>query len=630
MCGLTGYWKTGGGDANEMQTQVGRMADALVHRGPDDSGTWVDADCGLALGFRRLAILDLTPAGHQPMRSSSGRYVIVFNGEVYNFAELRKELEALGGRFQGGSDTEVMLAAIEAWGVEAATKRFVGMFAFALWDRKERCLSLARDRLGKKPLYYGWAGQTFLFGSELKALRAHPDSRADVDRGALWLFLRQCYVPAPYSIYKGIMSLPPGCIVRIDSPAVRSGAPQPYWSLREVAERGAREPFTGSDSEATDRLDVLLQDAVRLRMIADVPLGAFLSGGVDSSTVVALMQAQSSRPVKTFSIGFSESGYDEAQHAKAVAKHLGTDHKELYVTPAHAQAVIPRLAEIYDEPFADMSQIPTFLVSELARKSVTVSLSGDGGDELFAGYDRYYETELYWNKVNLFPAPLRRLIGRAMNAAPAGSRIGRRLRSYSEVFRAKSAEELFLRGVSQWRAVSEIVIDGSVPPTVFTEPSRWPEGCGIIERLQYIDSMSYLPDDIFTKVDRASMAVSLEARVPLTDHRVVEFGWSLPQRLKLRGSRGKWVLREVLHRYVPRALVERPKMGFSVPVGQWLRGPLRDWGEALLDERRLRNEGYFHPEPIRQKWSEHLAGTRNWEYDLWNVLMFQAWLAKWG
>ena len=461
-------------------------------------------------------------------------------------------------------------------------------------------------------------------------MRAHPDSKADVDRGALSLFLRQCYVPAPYSIYKGIMSLPPGCTVRIESPAVRSGTPQPYWSLREVAERGAREPFTGSDAEATDRLDALLQDAVRLRMIADVPLGAFLSGGVDSSTIVALMQAQSTRPVKTFSIGFAESGYDEAQHAKAVAKHLGTDHKELYVTPSHAQAVIPRLAEIYDEPFADMSQIPTFLVSQLARQSVTVSLSGDGGDELFAGYNRYFETESYWKKISLIPAPFRRLIGSAMNAAPAGSRFGRRLRSRSEVFRAKTPEELYLRGVSQWRALSEIVIDGSVPPTVFTEPSRWPAGCGMIDRLQFMDSVSYLPDDIFTKVDRASMAVSLEVRVPLTDHRVVEFGWSLPQRLKLRGSQGKWVLREVLHRYVPRALVERPKMGFSVPVGKWLCGPLRDWGEALLDESRLRNEGYFHPGPIRQKWNEHLAGTRNWEYDLWNVLMFQAWLEKWG
>ena len=613
-----------------MQEQIGRMADTLVHRGPDDSGTWIDAECGLAFGFRRLAILDLTPAGHQPMHSASGRYVIVFNGEVYNFSELRKELEALGGKFHGGSDTEVMLAAIEAWGIEAAVKRFVGMFAFALWDRKERSLSLARDRLGKKPLYYGWAGQTFLFGSELKALRAHRDCGKEVDRGALSLFLRHGFVPAPHSIYKGIRQLSPACIVRIASPASPAASPQPYWSLREVAERGAREPFAGSDAEATDRLDALLHDAVRLRMIADVPLGAFLSGGVDSSTVVALMQAQSSRPVKTFSIGFDENGYDEAQHAKAVAGHLGTEHTELYVTAAHAQTVIPRLPEIYDEPFADMSQIPTFLVSELARRSVTVSLSGDGGDELFAGYHRYAGNERIWRKLCRLPRALRRLIGCGMKVAGTGTRSGRYLLRRSDIFLLKTSEEFYLRNISHWRSPSDVVIDGFEPPTVFTDSSRLPAGTGFTERMQFIDSMSYLPDDIFTKVDRASMAVSLEARVPLIDHRVVEFGWTLPRRFKVRGSQTKWLLREVLHRYVPRAMVERPKMGFSVPIGEWIRGPLRDWAEALLDERRLRDEGYFRPGPIREKWSEHLAGTGNWEYYLWNVLMFQAWLEKWG
>ena len=630
MCGFTGYWKNGAGGAPEMEDQIGRMTATLTHRGPDDSGVWTDAECGLALGFRRLAILDLTPAGHQPMRSASGRYVIVFNGEVYNFAELRKALDGSGHEFRGGSDTEVMLAAIEAWGLEAAVQRFTGMFAFALWDRKERSLALVRDRLGKKPLYYGWAGQTLLFGSELKALRAHRDFRAEVDRGALTLFLRHGAVPAPYCIYKGIRQLPPGCLVRIAAPDSPPPAPEPYWSLREVAERGAREPFTASPEEATGQLDTLLREAVRLRMVADVPLGAFLSGGVDSSTVVALMQAQSSRPVRTFSIGFEESGFNEAHHAKAVANHLGTDHTELCVTAAEARAVIPRLPEIYDEPFADSSQIPTFLLAQLTRKSVTVSLSGDGGDELFAGYMRYSETEDYWRNLRRIPAILRRGISRGMRLPGKGSRLGRRLRHHSDLVGIETPEALYTRFLSHWKTPAEVVLGGFEPPTVFTEPSRWPVGGGLLERMQFMDSVSYLPEDIFTKVDRASMAASLEARVPLMDHRVVEFAWSLPRALKIRGGQGKWILREVLHRYVPRALLDRPKMGFNVPIGTWLRGPLRDWAEALLDERRLRDENYFRPEPIREKWGEHLRGERDWEYYLWDVLMFQAWLGRWG
>lgn len=630
MCGLTGYWKTGGGRAPEMQAQIERMTRTLVHRGPDDSGTWIDAECGLALGFRRLAILDLTPAGHQPMPSASGRYVIAFNGEVYNFAELRKELEARGDCFRGGSDTEVMLAAIEAWGLEAATQRFVGMFAIALWDRQERQLALVRDRLGKKPLYYGWAGQSLLFGSEPKALRAHADCGAAVDRGALTLFLRHGFVPAPYSIYQGMRQLPPGHILRLTSPAAaQTAVPQPYWSLREVAERGARAPFAGSDQEATDRLEALLREAIRLRMVADVPLGAFLSGGVDSSVVVALMQAQSPRPVRTFSIGFAESQYDEAQYAKAVAQHLGAEHTELYVTPEHARDVIPRLPEIYDEPFADISQIPTFLLAQMARRHVTVSLSGDGGDELFAGYARYAETERYWQKLSRIPRALRGVIGGGMKAVGQGSRLGRLLARRADVLGMKTPEEFYLRNSSQWKAPAEVVLGGSEPPTVFTDPARWPAGGGFTERMQFLDASSYLSDDIFTKVDRASMAVSLEARVPLTDHRVVEFGWSLPRHLKVREDRTKWILRAVLERYVPRPLIERPKMGFGVPMGAWLRGPLRDWAETLLAERRLRDEGYFRPAPIRERWRAHLSGESEGEYYLWNVLMFQAWLDKW-
>ena len=437
-------------------------------------------------------------------------------------------------------------------------------------------------------------------------------------------------MPAPYCIYKGLRQLPPASIVRLTAPDLQTAAPEPYWSLREVAERGARAPFAASPEEATGQLDTLLREAVRLRMIADVPLGAFLSGGIDSSTVVALMQAQSSRPVRTFSIGFEESGFDEAPHARAVAQHLGTEHTELYVTGGQAQAVIPQLAEIYDEPFADSSQIPTFLLSQLTRKSVTVSLSGDGGDELFAGYERYAETEDYWRKLSRVPAILRRGISGGMRLPGQGSRLGRRLRNYADVVRIETPEALYTRFLSHWKSPAEVVIGGFEPPTVFTEPSRWPAGGGLLERMQFMDSVSYLPEDIFTKVDRASMAVSLEARMPLLDHHVVEFAWTLPRALKIRGAQGKWILREVLHRYVPRALLDRPKMGFSVPTGAWLRGPLRDWAETLLEERRLRDEGYFRPEPIREKWSEHLRGESNGEYYLWDVLMFQAWLERWG
>jgi asparagine synthase (glutamine-hydrolysing) len=529
---------------------------------------------------------------------------------------LRKELEARGERIRGGSDTEVMLAAIETWGLEAAVKRFAGMFAFALWDRKDRSLALARDRLGKKPLYYGLAGETLLFGSELKALRAYRNFNAEVDRGSLSLFLRYNSLPAPYSIYKGIFQLQPGCILRIPSPAARTASPEAYWSFREVAERGMHNPLVADDGEAVDQLESLLREAVRLRMIADVPLGAFLSGGVDSSTIVAMMQAQSSRPVRTFSIGFDEDGFDEAGHAKAVAARLGTEHTELYVSAADAQAVIPRLPEIYDEPFADASQIPTFLVSQLARRSVTVSLSGDGADELFAGYPHYVGmAEGIWKKLRWCPAPVRRGIGSGMSALGGWG---------------KGPEALYHRIVSHWKTPADVVIGGFEPPTTRTNPALWPEGGEFAERMLFFDSVSYLPDDIFTKVDRASMAASLEARMPLMDHRVVEFAWRLPLRLKIRNGQGKWILREVLYRYLPRELMDRPKMGFCVPIASWLRGPLRDWAEALLDENRLRQEGYFHPEPIRERWREHLQGVDNWEYYLWDVLMFQAWAEKWG
>ena len=630
MCGFAGFWTGIATSADEMRATVARMSGTLVHRGPDDSGDCIDADAGLALGFRRLAIRDLSPAGHQPMQSASGRHVIVFNGEVYNAEEMRDELAKRGATFRGHSDTEVMLAAIEAWGIDAAVRRFVGMFAFAVWDRTERTLTLARDRMGEKPLYYGVHGGTLLFGSELKALRAHPAFLAEVDRGVLSLFLRHSAVPSPYSIYKGIRQLPPAGMVRITRPAAEPPQPQPYWSLREHIERGARDPYSGPDSEAVDRLESLLRDAVRLQMVADVPLGAFLSGGVDSSTIVALMQAQSTRPVKTFSIGFEEDGFDEAPFAAAVAKRLHTEHTELYVTAAETRAAIPRMPEIYDEPFADPSQIPTYILSELTRKSVTVSLSGDAGDELFAGYDRYSEVARLWSKIGRIPASLRRALAGGMSILGSGSKLARRLAHLSDIFRVSGPEALYLRMFSHWKDPASVVIGGTEPPTIFTDPARWPEACTLTRRMPYLDSMSYLPDDIFTKVDRASMAVSLETRVPMADHRVVEFAAGIPHSLKERQGRRKWILREVLYRYVPPSLIERPKAGFSVPLDGWLRGPLREWAESLLDESRLRREGFFHPAPVRKKWTEHLAGRGHWHYYLWDVLMFQAWHARWN
>jgi asparagine synthase (glutamine-hydrolysing) len=649
VCGLVGIWERGSRGSPDLSIRIAQMADTLQHRGPDDSGVWTDSERGVALGFRRLSIVDLSPQGHQPMVSESGRFVIIFNGEVYNFMALRQELEGAGHRFRGHSDTEVMLAAIEEWGFEAAVKRFVGMFAFVLWDAKERTLSLVRDRLGIKPLYYGWMGDTFVCGSELKALRAHPNFRAEVDRGALTLFMRHNYIPAPYSIYQGIRQLEPGSILTIEASDTSLRTPIPYWSAKDVAERGVSEPFSGSDEEAVEALDGLLREAVGLRMIADVPLGAFLSGGVDSSTVVALMQAQSDRPVKTFSIGVDKAGYDEAQHAAAVAMHLGTDHTELYVTPSEARAVIPLLPAMYDEPFADSSQIPTFLVSRLARQHVTVSLSGDGGDELFCGYNRYFLANSIWRKVSHLPAGARKGLGRGITAVDVAhydkllgwmspltgsfgsmGTTGDKLHKLGEVLAVRNREELYLSMVSHWRWPEHVVVDGWEPPTALTDRSQWANLPDFNRGMMYLDTITYLPNDILTKVDRASMAVSLEARVPLLDHAMVEFAWRLPIGLKVRNGQGKWILRQVLYKYVPKELIERPKMGFGVPIDSWLRGPLREWAESLLDERRLRDEGYLQPAAVRALWREHLSGERNWQGRLWNILMFQAWLEQWG
>jgi asparagine synthase (glutamine-hydrolysing) len=641
MCGISGFLDTTcQSNSLELEAAVTRMTDRIWRRGPDDSGAWVDPTAGVALGFRRLAIIDLSPTGHQPMASGDGRFVIVFNGEVYNFEELRRELLSLGHAFRGTSDTEVMLEAVCQWGLEAAVKRFNGMFAFALWDRRERRLHLVRDRLGIKPLYYGWMGPVFLFGSELKAMAAHPAFQGEIDRNALALYLRHNCVPGPYSIYQGIFKLLPASILTIDPAAnPRSGAPQAYWSAREVVERGVSQPFTGTEREAADALDTLLRESVRLRMIADVPLGAFLSGGVDSSLIVALMQAQSTRPVKTFTIGFHEARFNEAEYARAVAAHLGTEHTELYVTPAEARAVIPSLPELYDEPFSDSSQIPTHLVAKLARQHVTVSLSGDGGDELFAGYNRYFWGRRLWRQVGWIPRPLRSAVGdfgRRISPAtwdkwlsPSGySELGEKSRKVFEILGARNPEDIYARLVGHWKKPEQVVIGSVEPPTLLSDRAAWSFLPDFTQSMMYYDLVTYLTDDILAKVDRACMGISLEARVPLLDdHRVVEFAWRLPLSMKLRDGKGKYLLRQVLYRYVPREMIERPKQGFSVPIDSWLRGPLRDWAEDLLNEDRLQREGFFNPQPIRQKWLAHLEGSRPDHYCLWDVLMFQAWLA---
>jgi len=651
MCGFAGFLASShAAGPDTLGATAVRMAQTLHHRGPDDGGVWVDAEAGIALGFRRLAILDLSPEGHQPMLSACGRYVVAFNGEIYNYRAIRKELEKqpIGPTpsFRGSSDTEVLLAAVCRWGLERAVRRFVGMFAFALWDRKERMLHLVRDRIGEKPLYYGWMGGTFLFGSELKALQAHPAFEGAVDRAALAAYVQHSYVPGPYCIYKGLRKLTPGTILTLG--ATRPGTtptPESYWDARQVADAGMSAPFRGSEADAVDHLDRLLREAIAQQMMADVPLGAFLSGGIDSSTVVALMQAQSTRPVETFTIGFHEQGYDEAVHAKAVARHLGTRHTELYITPGEAMGVIPALPTMYDEPFADVSQIPTSLVSQLARRSVTVSLSGDGGDELFAGYNRYLHFIRLWNRIKRIPVASRRKIAAVLKAVPTmgwdrvlgmarpvlarmlGVHIdGERVHRLADlVARADGLGDLYLKSI-QTCCPDSLVLGATGPRVRITDRVTWAGFADPAHTVMLLDLFTYLPDNILVKVDRASMGVSLESRAPFLDHRVVEFAWQLPMTMKIRGGRGKWLLRQVLYQYVPRDLVERPKMGFGVPIGAWLGGPLRDWAESLLEVRRLRAEGYFDPAPIRQRWEEHLAGRRDWRYFLWAILMFQAWL----
>jgi len=640
MCGLTGFVDLARrAPEAELRQRVEAMAETLRHRGPDDGGAWVDAGAGVALGFRRLSIIDLSRHGHQPMVSAGGRYVMVFNGEVYNFKALRAELEGAGARFRGASDTEVALEAIARWGLEAAVGRFVGMFAAALWDREQRTLHLIRDRLGVKPLYWGRRGNLVLFGSELKALRAHPGWTPEIDRNAAAAYFRHAYVPAPYSIYEGVGKVMPGTIVSMGPGGEEKT--RTYWSMAGARDAGKARPLDVGADEAADALDALVRDSVTLRMVADVPLGAFLSGGIDSSTVVAHMQAASARPVKTFTIGFAEAAVNEAEDAKRVAAHLGTDHTELIVTPDRARAVIPKLAEWYDEPFADASQIPTALVSELARRDVTVSLSGDGGDEAFGGYDRYVQGRDLWARMRAIPAPLRPLAAGLIRALPvaawnavfslAPARLtpgqkGRTLHWLAGNLASGDFDAFFRRLVSIWDAPGRLVPgareavspvwDGMAPADV-------------VERMMYLDAVTYLPDDILAKLDRASMAFGLEAREPLLDHRIFEFAWRLPAGLRVRGGTGKRLLRQVLARYVPPELTERPKMGFSLPLAGWLRGPLRDWAEDLLAEKRLAGDGILDPAPVAEAWTRLLAGQPGADARVWSVLMFQAWRERW-
>jgi asparagine synthase (glutamine-hydrolysing) len=656
MCGFTGALCSIA--KKDLEQSIRNMTETIHHRGPDDVGVWADESVGIALGHRRLSIVDLSSAGHQPMHSSCDRFVIVFNGEIYNHLDLRNQLsvDSRQHQWKGHSDTETLLACFEAWGIEQTLAKTVGMFALALWDKQERKLYLTRDRLGEKPLYYGWVDGAFVFGSELKALRAYPGFNNAISRDALSLYLQYNYVPTPHSIYENIYKLTPGCCLSLTAAAVvtsLSVAPavdgeydgltlHRWWSLGEAVESGSKHIIKNED-DAIEGIDTRLRESIRLQSIADVPLGAFLSGGVDSSAIVALMQSEAVSPVKTFTIGFSESEHNEAVYAKKVAKHLGTEHTELYLSSSDALDVIPRLPDLYDEPFADSSQIPTFLVSQMAKQHVTVALSGDGGDELFGGYNRYLWSRRIWDKFSWLPFAARTALGKLMLSQPAGridhlaqflfrlvsrdgvNLLGEKVHKVAELLlRARSMDDLYRSVIVTWKLPLPVV--GAEVGDLFAEFMSIPEFASVEERMMYFDTLSYLPNDILCKVDRAAMGVSLETRVPFLDHRVVEYAWQLPLSMKIKDGQGKWLLRQLLYKHVPKTLIERPKQGFAIPLAEWLRGPLRDWAEVLLDEQRLRQEGYFDPDPILYRWNEYQAGRGNWQHHLWSVLMFQAWL----
>lgn len=643
MCGITGFFSK---HTAFSESVCQHMVSKLNHRGPDSKGVWFDSQSGIALGHSRLAILDLSVAGHQPMESACKRFVLVFNGEIYNHLVIRKKLIREGYAFswRGHSDTETLVAGISFWGIKKTLQESSGMFAVALWDRQEMSLTLARDRMGEKPVYYGWQGNSFVFGSELDAIKAHPQFENTIDRDSLCLLLRHNTISSPHSIYKGISKLDPGTILTLSSKSKAINL-DTYWSMRSVASAGIENPFNGSHHDAVLGLESLLSSAVFDQMQSDVPLGAFLSGGIDSSTIVSLMQSQSSKKINTFSIGFSEKEYDEAQQAKAIAKHLGTAHTELYVSHTDALSVIPQLPKMFDEPFADSSQIPTYLVSQLAKKHVDVALTGDGGDELFGGYNRHVWVKSIWSKTGHLPLFVRKLIFFAITSLPPYSwdqffemcsavlpkryrvsQPGDKMYKLANVILAETPAGMYRNLVSHWNNPSSIVLGSNEPDSKLSDSSVLPNLFDIEQRMMFLDTIAYMPDDILTKVDRAAMAVSLETRVPMLDHRVVEFAWSLPLKLKIKNGQGKWILRELLNTYVPQELVDRPKMGFGVPLHNWLRGPLLDWSQNLLDPIKLRNQGYFNAEAVLQKWNEHLSGKSDWQHHLWDILMFQAWL----
>ena len=641
MCGIAGFLDHSQNSLRyDFKGVATSMAETMLARGPDDGGVWIDQANKIGLAHRRLAVIDLTSAGHQPMVSCDKRYVLTYNGEIYNSQELRNELESRNQSFRGTSDSEVLLEACATWGVEQTVKRCIGMFSFSLWDRQEHTLQLVRDRLGIKPLYWAQFGQLFLFGSELKALRAHPGFIAQIDHNAVATFMRFSYIIAPQSIYKNVFKLEPACILTFQ--AGQSPRIVRYWDMREVARRGVAAPRKLNDTEALHDLEEVLGEAVRCRMVADVPLGAFLSGGVDSSAVVALMQKYSTLPLKTFTIGYSEGNFDESVHARKVAEHLGTDHSEVIVESRHICELLPQLPDWYDEPFADTSQIPTFLVSQMTRQDVTVALSGDGGDELFAGYNRYFKVEKKWRRVLEVPKTLRPALSKVLGIFPhlldeflgilprKASNASEKVRRLAESFSLKNGDALNRYLLSRWNDPVSLVHGANIEPRgVFSDETLADDLPDLVTRMQFIDIVTNLPDDILTKVDRASMAVSLEVRVPILDHRVVEFVWALPRHMKIRDGERKWILRQILYQYVPRKLIERQKMGFGIPLDGWIRGTLRDWAEDLLSERALKETGLLDSGLIRKKWSQHISGTHDFKKQLWSALMLQAWHQRW-
>lgn len=647
MCGISGFYSKTSATFNNA---ILKMNSAIFHRGPDSNDIWQDKNSGIVFGHQRLSIIDLSIAGNQPMISNSGRFILTYNGEIYNHLEIRRELKKINSNiiWKSNTDTETLLESLEFWGIEKALTKIDGMFAFGIWDKKTRSLTLARDRMGEKPLYFGWQGKgdnkVFLFGSELKALKAHPEFSGEIYRDAIALQLRHNCIPDPYSIYKDIYKLLPGHYLQLKDYDLKKNllpAPKAYWSLVENAIYGNNNQSTLGEKEIQIELEKHLKESIKKQMISDVPLGAFLSGGIDSSTIVALMQSQSNNPIKTFTIGFVENNFNEAEYAKKIAKHLGTEHTELYISSKTATDVIQKLSTIYDEPFSDSSQIPTFLVSQLAKQHVKVALSGDGGDELFCGYNRYISANNRSKKFNLIPFILRQIIAYGIKSISPNSwnelfklmpglnkygNYGYKIHKGASALEAKTLSNLYYILCSQWQNPTKTVIDSKEPPTLLTSLKPDLKGLNAQQEMMVLDLITYLPNDILVKIDRAAMASSLETRAPLLDHKLIEYVWKIPHSLKLKNGDSKWILKQILNQYIPKYLTERPKMGFGVPLGSWLRGPLKDWAENLLNEKRLVEEGYFNPKIIRDKWSEHLSNTKNWHHDLWNVLMFQAWI----